>query len=361
MNWSYYNQLVAENLETFLEYFQIEYSKSGNAYNFVCPFHEDADSENGFGIYNNKTFLVCYCRTNCEKNIKKDATTFIKRLLSRTNDTSYSETVRFISGLLDKNLPEEAVESINPEKASFISAFEEKMEEQAITNLTREDIRSRLLIPAQYMLNRGFSSQVLNEYDVGLCVTKGKRFYNRIVIPCYDESGNKYVGCTTRSPYEKCTQCKYYHPTNKKCPITKWDKFSASKWLHADLKTQTILFNTWKAKDEIRKTRKAIITEGPLDSIRLASMGIKNSLAIFGNCLKDGQAQILDSLGVMDLIVLLDNDSAGQQGAKEIKEKYGRFYRLYFPNLKDIKDVGEIQTDKETEDIKALLAQIGQV
>ena len=120
---SFCNQLVAENLNTFLDYFQLEYKKSGNCYNLVCPFHYDADNESGFAIYHNKTYVVAYCRTNCDKSVKRDGTTFIKRLLSRTKDTGYSETAEFISKLLNKQLPEEIVEDFDPEKSVFISAF----------------------------------------------------------------------------------------------------------------------------------------------------------------------------------------------------------------------------------------------
>ena len=69
---SFCNQLVAENLNTFLDYFQLEYKKSGNCYNLVCPFHYDADNESGFAIYHNKTYIVAYCRTNCDKSVKRD-------------------------------------------------------------------------------------------------------------------------------------------------------------------------------------------------------------------------------------------------------------------------------------------------
>jgi 5S rRNA maturation endonuclease (ribonuclease M5) len=359
MEWSDYNKLITDNLETFLDYFEIDYSKSGECYNFQCPFHEDADSPNGFGIYRKKDYVVAYCRTNCPKNLKRDGLNFVRRLLSRTVDTSLMETCKFVLGLLNKKLPEQCIENFDPDKSIFISAFSEKMEVQTVTNLTREDIRARLSIPAVYYLNRGYSAKILNEYDVGLCETKGKKFYNRVVIPCYNENASNYIGCTTRSQYEKCELCKYYHPKNKICPITGWDKYISSKWIHENITSSITLFNTWKAKESIRQTRKAILVEGPGDSISLSDKGIMNSLAIFGNTLKAGQANVLDSLGVMDLIVLLDNDKAGQAGCLDIKEKYGRFYRLYFPKLKGIKDVGEIQTDKETEDIRALLAQIG--
>lgn len=359
MQWSDYNKLITENLDLFLDYFELEYRKSGHDYNLVCPFHEGADAENGFGIYKKPDYIVGYCRTNCARDVKKDGLTFIKRLLSRTVDTSYNETMRFILGFLNKDLPEICVENYDPEKATFISAFSEKLEEQKVTNFTREDIRARLSIPAVYYLNRGYSAQILNDYDVGLCETKGKKFYNRIVIPCYEESGSRYIGATTRSCYEKCEICKFYHATGKQCPITGWDKYSSSKWIHDEICSSVTMFNTWKAKESIRQTRKAIICEGPGDVISLSDKGIYNSLAIFGNTLKAGQTQVLDSLGVMDLIVMLDNDKAGQQGCLDIKKKYGRFYRLFFPQLKGIKDVGEIQTDKETEEIKQLLAQMG--
>lgn len=350
-------------MEKFLDYFQVEYKRIGKQYQCVCPFHDAARKLGGYIIYKNADHTVHLCLTECPKNTKKDAVTFIHKLLNRSSSTSYDEAIKFIYEFLNEEYTgtwkSKTAEEL--ERDVFMDVFDEPEEEKVThSKITREQIRSKLLIPANYYLDRGYSSEILNAYDVGLCIDKKKKMYDRVVIPCYDETGDSYVGCTARSKFEKCGKCGFWHDENKFCPITKFDMYKSAKWLHdpPGALFGKVLFNTWKAKDEIRKTRKAIICEGPGDCIKLASLGIHNSLGVFGNCLKPGQIQILDSLGVMDLIVMLDNDEAGIKGAEQIKETCGRFYRLYFPKLKG-KDAGEIQTDSETEDIKNLLNRIG--
>lgn len=360
--WEEPKQLIADNLDEFLDYFEVDYRKYKNTYQCVCPFHEDAQKMGGYVIYKNSNHTVHLCLTECPKNTRKDGVTFIHKLLNRSTVTSYEEAIKFVYEFLNEEFTDEwkVKGEKNSEKDVFTAAFADSDEViRKEYNISREQIRAKLLIPATYYLNRGFSADILNDYDVGLCINKTSKYYGRVIIPCYNESGDKYIGCTARSVYERCEKCKHHHDPAKWCPTSDYDKWKTKKWLHDNISPRETVFNIWKSQNEIRKTRKAILCEGPGDCIKLASLGVTNSLAVFGNSLKEGQIQLLDSLGVMDLIVLLDNDKAGLAMGQQIKEDCGKFYRLYFPKLKGVKDAGDLQTDKETEDIKALLAKLG--
>lgn len=355
--WEKATKLIALNLEDFLKYFRIDFKKCGNRYSFPCPLHY-GDNANGACIFDNKSHIVFQCFTNCPADIKKDGISFIRNLLSRSGQVSYNEAVKFIYDFVNESAP--SIKDATPkesEKDIFLKVFGE---DAPITSKStkKEDIRARLKIPSLYYINRGFDIKILDEYDIGNCIDPYRKFYNRAVIPCYDRSGTIYEGATSRSIFEECHKCKYYHQPDLMCPSCDYEFWRCSKWLHDNIHSSRMLYNLWGAQEEIKKSHKAVIVEGPADCIKLVSLGIKNVVAVYGNYLKQGQAELLDSCGTMDLIVMLDNDPAGIKGSKDIKEKYSRQYRIYFPKYKG-KDAGELQTDAETEDIKRILSQIG--
>ena len=56
---------------------------------------------------------------------------------------------------------------------------------------------------------------------------------------------------------------------------------------------------------------------------------------------------------------LLDNDEAGNKGAKKIHEQCSKMYRIYFPEFQG-NDIGDISVDVVTNDIKPLILKIGE-
>ena len=93
---------------------------------------------------------------------------------------------------------------------------------------------------------------------------------------------------------------------------------------------------------------------------RLEEAGIHNSVAIFGAHLSQNQKKIIDSSGAFSIVCLLDNDDAGKQGAKKIYDQCSNMYRVYFPEFSG-NDIGDINVDVVTQDIKPLINQIGEL
>ena len=78
---------------------------------------------------------------------------------------------------------------------------------------------------------------------------------------------------------------------------------------------------------------------------RLEESGIHNSVALFGSSLGQRQKMLLDISGAMNIITIMDNDSAGQEAANQINIKCGRTY-----NIKNItinyNDIAEMTVDQ---------------
>jgi 5S rRNA maturation endonuclease (ribonuclease M5) len=61
--------------------------------------------------------------------------------------------------------------------------------------------------------------------------------------------------------------------------------------------------------------------------------------------MSDKQKLLIDSSGAMNIILLMDNDDAGQKACKQITEKCKKIYRIYSPTF-DGPDVGELSVDE---------------
>jgi 5S rRNA maturation endonuclease (ribonuclease M5) len=205
-------------------------------------------------------------------------------------------------------------------------------------------LRSKLKIPSQYYINRGYLPEILDKYDVGLCDDRSKPFYNRVVIPVYDDDYTCIVGYTARTILDRCNICGYYHLESEKCP-QKIEQWRYAKWLkNKDFHKSEYLYNYWFAKDEIKKTGKVILLEGPGDVLKLVQAGIPNVVGLFGTALTDQQKFILDCSGATTILIIGDNDLAGEKSADEIVEKCKKLYKVQKFNWqdKDFREFGDI-------------------
>lgn len=188
-------------------------------------------------------------------------------------------------------------------------------------------------------VKRGWSKEVLDKYDVGLCVDPKKPMCNRVVVPVYDDKHSWCVGVTGRSIFDKCQKCGLYHDGN--CPEKK-HSFHFSKWRNSDnFARESYLYNYWYAKDIISREGVAAIVEGPGEIWRLEEAGIRCGLGVFGSTLTDRQQVILEKSGAMTVIVLMNNDEAGKLGSQKIQEALHRSYRLVFPKI-PTNDLGDL-------------------
>ena len=188
-------------------------------------------------------------------------------------------------------------------------------------------------MPSNYYLRRGFSEEVLNEFDIGVCLDAGKPMSNRVVVPVYDEEHGVLVGCVGRSMIEN---------SNMKWKNSKG--FSKSIWLYA--------LN--KSKDFIKSCGTAILVEGQGDVWRLWESGIKNTVGMFGANLSDVQIHLLKELNISNLVVLTDSDGAGQNAKEKIRKKCSNLFNIIDVDI-PFNDVGEMSIEEVNEHLKPQL------
>lgn len=352
------------NIEELLSELGVDFRRNGKMMVGACPVH-GGDNPSAWNLYPEGEEVRGYwvCRTHhCEKRKSPNDKLlygstiigFVRGVLSNQEGrhVGYKEAVDF----LVKFLGYSKIEEINKpdaetiERRKYISSMRRLSvaPKQETSGWTKEKLRGMLEFPCEYYLNRGYSKDILDKYDVGLYKKR-----NRVVVPVYDDNYKYVAGFLGRSIWGQCDKCKKWHEPNLKCPSTSYEIKECEKWLNGSFQSTNYLYNYWFAVEHIRKSGVAILVEGAGDVWRLEQNGIHFSLALFGTDMTDAQRVLLDRSGAMSIIVMLDSDKAGQEGAKKLKSQLGRQYRMYFPKIKQ--DAGELNQDEITEDIEPII------
>lgn len=331
--------LSKKNIDQFLQYFNVQLQSDNVKYYGICPIHENADNPTGIAIYKDSGIWQCFTH-HCEGIFGKSILGFIAGLLSHqkrgwqnSSDTdkliNQNQINDFIGKLLNKSTIEviknEPNVIINNEKSDFIRQTSLLKKTKILG--TRESIRKHLEIPSKYYLDRGYSAEILDRFDVGILKLKGHQFNNCTIIPVYDYLGKNIVGLTARNNIEKCMACGYFHKKNSLCLDKANANIQASKWRHSTgFIKEKFLFNYWNIAECIQKTQTIIICEGPGSCIRLEEAGFCNSVGMFGSKLTLSQANLIKKSNIKNVIILSDNDPAGEGVALQIQESLGKDY-----------------------------------
>jgi 5S rRNA maturation endonuclease (ribonuclease M5) len=345
---------LCDNIEELFEFFNIEYRQTDKMLISSCPIH-GGDNITAFNIYpNGDNYRGNWkCRTHqCESVFMPSIIGFVRGVLSNQKHhwqkngdetVSFGETLKFIKQFLQKK---EGLKKHKPFKNNEQNNFIKNIKKIGNKlSVKRSVVRQSLIIPAKYYIHRNYSNEILDKYDVGLCLTKGKPMYGRAVVPIYDHKYQHMIGCTGRSIYEKCGNCSHYHNESHKCPdISNLWKYP--KWKHSKgFKAEDSLYNFWFAKEYIEKSKTAIIVESPGNVWRLEENGIHNSVAIFGASISNKQKLILDTSGAMNIIILTDNDVAGEKAKEQIISKFKQTYKIFCPQIYK-NDVGDLSKEE---------------
>jgi hypothetical protein len=214
-------------------------------------------------------------------------------------------------GLIRGVLSVQAGEVVPPEAA--LNWLRQFLGEPTGPAWTREQIRRRLQIPSPYFVGRGFSPDVLDQADVGYS-PKLKRH----VVPVYDDRGTMCIGCTSRSPYEKCPvqSCGLFHRPGRPCPA-KSHRWRFQKWLNSKgLPRASCLYN-YAAASRFDKDF-VFLVEGPTDVWRLSEVGVP-AVAVLGSYLTRNQAEKLAGLRRRTFIAFNDNQDPRKRAERAIR------------------------------------------
>lgn len=354
-------ELVCDKIEPILDDLDVKYTKLDHIISGTCPVH-NGDNPTAFNLFLSGDTMrgnwICYTR-RCQLNhdTPRNVLGLIRGILKNKypNITFYGVLIYCCKFLKIRSVKELEKIEVKPRVVSDPHGIVNRKRKELKRIISRASVRKRLIIPAEQLVNKGLSREILDEYDVGFCPFDGMPMSNRIVVPIYDDKHEYMIGCVGRSIYEKCPKCEMHH---KKGPCPEKFHKNYAKWVNSPgFKATSCLYNYWAAKDFIQKSRTILLVEGQWDCLKLVQAGIKNVVGIFGDDVSDEQFIMMEKCGVFNIVPLLDNDKAGQIGKQKIIESCANLYNvidLKYPK----KDVGELNDEEIREYIAGPLGQI---
>lgn len=362
---------LCDNIEDVLSYFDLEYRLSPKMVMMNCPIH-GGDNISALNLYHQGDQYRgnWVCRThNCEKVFRNSILGFIRGIMSHQKfdwaskgdkTVSFQEAIELAIQLVGSDDIDNLKLNHSQQNKHIFSNIIKNLSTNNDTEVPKIDrslIVKTLDIPSKYFIDRGYSKEILIKYDVGFCDNPNKEMYNRAVAPVYDIDHKYMIGCTGRSVFEQCDNCKKYHPLEAECPASA-ESWKYSKWKHSNgFRADSVLYNQWFAKDYILKTGIIILVESPGNVWRLEEAGYHNAVAIFGSSLSDKQKILMDGSGAMNIIVLTDNDDAGHKAYEQILDKCSKTYKVYRPNF-DSNDIGCMSTIEVSNILNPILEKI---
>jgi 5S rRNA maturation endonuclease (ribonuclease M5) len=310
--------MAMERIFDLLDFFEVNnYYQSGELLVSTCPVH-DGDNFSAFNININEDsefYGIWFCNTKkCHECHGRDILSLIQALLSnKTNKKcSFRDMVLFVESFCKSK---KKTKRIKKPMQKSVSTVNKKN--------TKDHIRKFLEIPSKEYINRGFKKETLDEFDVGLCTMPNSEMYNRVVFPVYNESGDLMVGCVGRSTDDS------FRWRNQK-----------------NFNIRNYLYNHSRALDTIAQTSTVVIVEGQGGVLRLWESGIKNAVGLFGSKLSDVQEFLLQKMNVDKLIIITDNDKAGERCREDIHDRLS-----YQFDIHDLRSTNNDIEDMSVEEI----------
>lgn len=303
-------QRTSDIVDVISEYVQLK--KQGRNYFGLCPFH--GEKSPSFSVSADKQIFHCF---GC------GAGGNVFSFLMQHEGYTFIEAAQHLADKENIELPtlapSEKTTSVSKDTEKMITAHEllKKFYHHLLVN-TKEGQHA-----FDYLLNRGFTKEVIDEFEIGyaldswdfiakflvkrgydaslmeeagLLVKKNNsddyfdRFRNRIMFPIMDHHGMTIAFSGRVLGDEK--------PKYLNSPETKI--FNKSK----------LLYNFHRARVHIRKNQQVILFEGFADVISSTRSGVEQAIATMGTSLTEDQAKIIRR-NVSEVIICYDSDSAG--------------------------------------------------
>ncbi len=316
MNLQALKEIANGQITTIFDAFGLDYRDNGQGYCMVCPIHDGADNPTAFSWNAERGYFRCFTR-KCERG-GADIFDFIQKYKKCTLQQARDIVSSIVITDDYKYIPEQELVA----EAAFRRYIRNNLKPTKDFEIL-DPAFLKTLEPDTYLLGRGFSQEVIDEYSIGYCNDSNNYYAHRTCVPVYHHNG-ALVGITARAASEDYE----------------------AKWVHtAGLPKAQMLFNLQKATKSIRKTHKAIIVEGPLDVLRFWMAGIYNAVAVLGSDLSGPQRSLLLERECFDMVLAFDNDTSGEDSTKKIIKTCKPYFNLYQMILPNGKDIGDLDVE----------------
>jgi len=297
----------------------VHFSRSGANYKALCPFHEEKTPS--FILQRGDTHYHCY---GCGAH--GDAISF----LMTHQKMSFAESVQYLAdkfnvvleetdrGAFTKNSSKSSLKDAIMQAALFYHFYllHTRDGHEALNYLYQRGIDldfirkfclglapKNMVLFQKVMQEMGIDKKRLQETGLVKVNFGGETsdfFQERIMIPIADSMGG-YIGFSARKFKDATFGPKYVNTAETIL-------FKKSK----------ILFGLNFCRRNIAKERRAIVVEGQIDAMRLIYAGFEITVASQGTAFGESHLKELINLGVNDLFLAFDPDSAGEEAALKV-------------------------------------------
>lgn len=299
----------------------VELKKSGKSYKGCCPFHQEKSAS--FYVTPEIRRFKCF---GCQAG--GDAIAFIQRYLGKTFVDSVRDLAREAGVDIEAAVDPQAKERAQLKEATDFAAehFKQRLwdaergkkaraylESRGVTEKTAkefglgwapmeyQDLTERLV--AAGMLEWGLGAGLAKKRELGDGFFDA--FRSRLMIPIRSPEGRTIAFGGRFLEVEP-------QPKDRTPP-----KYLNSKESRLYNKSE-VLFGMDQARDEIRKTKTAVLVEGYFDCIALHDVGAKNAVALCSTALTPQHMALLTRGDAKELVLLLDGDEAGRKAVERL-------------------------------------------
>lgn len=275
-------------------------TQKGKNFFAVCPFHDDHSPS--MSISKEKQIFKCFVCGHTGNSIS-----FVQDYLG----ISFVEALEVLAKNAHIDLKLDKKENVNSPYKDMYSLYNIALSYYKNNLNSKEGEEAR-----KYLEKRKLDKDTINYFDIGLSLSGGLSeglskkysenlleeaglsnngkdvFINRIMFTIKDNEGNP-AGFSGRK-YDDSDVPKYVN--SKETPI---------------FKKGNILYNYYNAKNDIKKKKEIIISEGFMEVIRCHTIGIDNVVALMGTSFTKDHLAVIKKDKV-DVVLNLDQDEAGK-------------------------------------------------
>lgn len=275
-------------------------TQKGKNFFAVCPFHDDHSPS--MSISKEKQIFKCFVCGHTGNSIS-----FVQDYLG----ISFVEALEVLAKNAHIDLKLDKKENVNSPYKDMYSLYNIALSYYKNNLNSKEGEEAR-----KYLEKRKLDKDTINYFDIGLSLSGGLSeglskkysenlleeaglsnngkdvFINRIMFTIKDNDGNP-AGFSGRK-YDDSDVPKYVN--SKETPI---------------FKKGNILYNYYNAKNDIKKKKEIIISEGFMEVIRCHTIGIDNVVALMGTSFTKDHLAVIKKDKV-DVVLNLDQDEAGK-------------------------------------------------
>lgn len=281
--------------------------KRGKNYFGVCPFHNDTNPS--LSVSEEKQIYTCF---SC------GATGNVFTFIMDYENISFYEALQKVALMVGVNLSYKKTNNTYAKNKELYEIY--KIAQMFYFNNinTQDGFQAK-----QYLNDRGFNDEIIKEFGIGLSLKNNEILTNLLlkkgfVIEDLIKSG---LINDTNYEYKDIFYNRIMFPlTNVKGEIVGYsgriyNNENIAKYINTKetliFKKGELLYNYYRAKEEIRNKKELILVEGFMDVIRCHSVGIKNVIAVMGTAFTKQQAMLIKKLS-SNVIICFDGDEAGQ-------------------------------------------------